>query len=307
MSQESTTFDDEIDLLQLIEVLWKKKIFIILVTSIFAIFSVFYALSLKNIYKSEAIVHIPESEGGETLSGIGGLASMAGINISPRGMAKSAIAIETIKSRAFLKHLISFENVLPELMAPEKYDSELRKTVFDKQVYDEKTSEWVRKNRSNNNSKPTYLEAFQIYNKLISVREDKNNGLLVLSFEHISPVFAEQFLSLIIKEVNELLRNKDLQESSDAIAFLSSEIPKSSLITMKDAINQLVQSKLETQMMARISSEYILKIIEPPFVPEKKFKPVRSMICIFGTLLGGLLAVIIVLIRHYFFNDLTSK
>ena len=307
MSQESTTFDDEIDLLQLIEVLWKKKIFIILVTSIFAIFSVFYALSLKNIYKSEAIVHIPESEGGETLSGIGGLASMAGINISPRGMAKSAIAIETIKSRAFLKHLISFENVLPELMAPEKYDSELRKTVFDKQVYDEKTSEWVRKNRSNNNSNPTYLEAFQIYNKLISVREDKNNGLLVLSFEHISPVFAEQFLSLIIKEVNELLRNKDLQESSDAIAFLSSEIPKSSLITMKDAINQLVQSKLETQMMARISSEYILKIIEPPFVPEKKFKPVRSMICIFGTLLGGLLAVIIVLIRHYFFNDLTSK
>ena len=307
MSQESTTFDDEIDLLQLIEVLWKKKIFIILVTSIFAIFSVFYALSLKNIYKSEAIVHIPESEGGETLSGIGGLASMAGINISPRGMAKSAIAIETIKSRAFLKHLISFENVLPELMAPEKYDSELRKTVFDKQVYDEKTSEWVRKNRSNNNSKPTYLEAFQIYNKLISVREDKNNGLLVLSFEHISPVFAEQFLSLIIKEVNELLRNKDLQESSDAIAFLTSEIPKSSLITMKDAINQLVQSKLETQMMARISSEYILKIIEPPFVPEKKFKPVRSMICIFGTLLGGLLAVIIVLIRHYFFNDLTSK
>jgi len=307
MSQESTTFDDEIDLLQLIEVLWKKKIFIILVTSIFAIFSVFYALSLKNIYKSEAIVHIPESEGGETLSGIGGLASMAGINISPRGMAKSAIAIETIKSRAFLKHLISFENVLPELMAPEKYDSELRKTVFDKRVYDEKTSEWVRKNRSNNNSKPTYLEAFQIYNKLISVREDKNSGLLVLSFEHISPVFAEQFLSLIIKEVNELLRNKDLQESSDAIAFLSSEIPKSSLITMKDAINQLVQSKLETQMMARISSEYILKIIEPPFVPEKKFKPVRSMICIFGTLLGGLLAVIFVLIRHYVFNDLTSK
>ncbi len=307
MSQESTTFDDEIDLLQLIEVLWKKKIFIILVTSIFAIFSVFYALSLKNIYKSEAIVHIPESEGGETLSGIGGLASMAGINISPRGMAKSAIAIETIKSRAFLKHLISFENVLPELMAPEKYDSELRKTVYDKRVYDEKTSEWVRKNRSNNNSKPTYLEAFQIYNKLISVREDKNSGLLVLSFEHISPVFAEQFLSLIIKEVNELLRNKDLQESSDAIAFLSSEIPKSSLITMKDAINQLVQSKLETQMMARISSEYILKIIEPPFVPEKKFKPVRSMICIFGTLLGGLLAVIFVLIRHYVFNDLTSK
>ena len=68
---------------------------------------------------------------------------------------------------------------------------------------------------------------------------------------------------------------------------------------MKDAINQLVLSKLETPMMMKISAEYILKIIEPPFVPEKKSQPKRSFIVILGTLMGGMLATLWVLIRRY--------
>ena len=99
------------------------------------------------------------------------------------------------------------------------------------------------------------------------------------------------------------MRNKDLRESSDAIEFLTSEVTKSSLITMKDAINELVQSRLEMQMMAKINNEYILKIIEPPFIPEKKSGPARAIICISLTIAGGLFAVLLVLIRHYNFRS----
>ena len=70
---------------------------------------------------------------------------------------------------------------------------------------------------------------------------------------------------------------------------------------MKDTINELVQSKLEMQMMAKISNEYILKIIEPPFIPEEKSGPARAVICILITLAGGILAMLFVLIRHYNF------
>ena len=124
-------------------------------------------------------------------------------------------------------------------------------------------------------------------------------NLITISVEHISPIFAKEFLELIINESNELLRNKDLRESSAAIAFLNTEIPKSSLITMKDAISKLVQSQLEKQMLSRINTEYILKIIEPPFIPEKKSRPSRALICILGTMFGGILAIIWVLMRHY--------
>ena len=103
-----------------------------------------------------------------------------------------------------------------------------------------------------------------------------------------------------------MLRNKDLQESSGAIAFLNTEIPKSSLITMKDAINKLVLSQLHKQMLSKVNKEYILKVIEPPFIPEEKSKPIRSKICILGTFLGGMLAIVWVLMRHFISGRLES-
>ena len=80
LSQENTTYDDEIDLKELFSVLWKAKILIIVITSFFALSSVLYALSLTNFYKSEAILNVADqSNARSALSGMGGLASMAGI------------------------------------------------------------------------------------------------------------------------------------------------------------------------------------------------------------------------------------
>ena len=177
---------------------------------------------------------------------------------------------------------------------------------FDPKIYNESNGEWVRKPRKNQQPKPSYLEAHKTYLDQISISKDTQSNLIIISVEHISPIFAKEFLELIINEVNELLRNKDLRESSAAIAFLNTEIPKSSLITMKDAISKLVQSQLEKQMMSKVNKEYILKVIEPPFIPEAKSKPSRAMICILGTLLGGMLSMIWVLMRHYISGSLKA-
>jgi uncharacterized protein involved in exopolysaccharide biosynthesis len=309
LSQENISYDDEIDIKELFSVLWKSKILIIVITSFFAISSVLYALSLKNFYKSEVILNVAEESNAlGALSGMGGLASMAGITLPSSGEDKSAIAIKTIQSRAFLKHLITFENVLPSIMASKSYDFESKKLQFDPKIYNENNGEWVRKPGKNQQSKPSYLEAFccddNTYLNQVSIFRDKKTNLITISVEHISPIFAKELLELIINEANELLRNRDLQESSAAIAFLNTEIPKASLITMKDAINMLLQSQLQKQMLAKVNKEYFLKVIEPPFIPEVKSKPSRASICIYGTLLGGMLAMLWVLFRHYISGSL---
>jgi uncharacterized protein involved in exopolysaccharide biosynthesis len=300
LSQENTSYDDEIDLKELFSVLWKAKILIIVITSFFALSSVLYALSLTNLYKSEAILSIAgESNPGASLSGLGGLASMAGITLPSNGENKSEIAIKTIQSRAFLKHLISFKNVLPSIMAAKSYDFQSKKIQFDPNIYNENNGMWVR-------TEPSYLEVYNTYLNQVSIFRDQTSNFITVSVEHISPIFAKELLELIINETNELLRNKDLQDSSAAIAFLNTEIPKASIITMKDSINKLIHSQLEKQMLSKVNKEYILKVIEPPFIPEVKSKPVRSTICILGTLLGGMLAIIWVLMNHYILGRLKS-
>ena len=53
-------------------------------------------------------------------------------------------------------------------------------------------------------------------------------------------------------------------------------------------------------MLAKISTDYALMVIEPPFIPEKKSKPSRSLICLFGIILGFVTGILWVLRQHYF-------
>ncbi|MBT5274930.1 hypothetical protein HOL82_03260 [Candidatus Woesearchaeota archaeon] len=138
---------------------------------------------------------------------------------------------------------------------------------------------------------------------MLSIAQDKITGFISINIEHISPVFAKDFLELIIRESNELLRKKDMEESKQGLVYLTSELSKTPFVEIKGSINALIEAQLETQMLAQIHQDYILVEIEPPFIPELKSKPSRSFICILGTMLGGVLSVLIVLIRHYFFVE----
>ena len=82
--------------------------------------------------------------------------------------------------------------------------------------------------------------------------------------------------------------------------LLPSTPTEDDLLEIKDSITALIGAQLETQMMAKIDEDYTLSILEPPFVPEEKFSPRRSIICIFGTFLGGLFAIFYILMNHFF-------
>jgi len=56
-------------------------------------------------------------------------------------------------------------------------------------------------------------------------------------------------------------------------------------------------------MLAKATPEYLFKTIDPAVVPELRVKPNRSLIAALGVLLGGMLGVLLVLIRHYAFNS----
>ena len=117
--------------------------------------------------------------------------------------------------------------------------------------------------------------------------------------EHISPVFAKEFLDLVIREANELMRKKDMEDSRQGLEYLKSELSKTSFVEIQESINTLIEAQLETQMMTQINQDYILIEIDPPFIAEEKSKPSRALISIFGTILGAILSVSFVLINHY--------
>ena len=108
--------DDEIDLRELFNVLWNGKKLIILVTTVFAVGSVVYALSLTNYYKSESLLTTRTNSASQGMSQIGSMAAIAGISVQSSGDDKVAQTIELIQSRMFMSHLLTFENILPSIL-----------------------------------------------------------------------------------------------------------------------------------------------------------------------------------------------
>ena len=293
--------DDEIDLKELFKALWEGKKLIILITAIFAISSLVYSLQLTNYYQSESLVIARSGTQNQSLlSQYRGLASITGVNLPASGDSKALQAIELIKSRKFVKHLLTFENNLPSMMAAESYNSASKELLFDQTIYDSETKTWKKKPNKNRPIKPSYLEAHKEYTgNMMSILKDKDTGFISIEVEHISPVFAKEFLDLIIREANELLRKKDMEESKQGLEYLTSELSKNPFVEIQESINSLIEAQLETQMLTQINEDYILIKIEPPFIPEKRSKPNRSFISVFGTIIGGMLSICIVLIRHY--------
>ena len=297
MQEYDPNFDDEIDLKEIFNILWTAKKLIIQITAIFAISSVVFSLSLTNHYKSEALLLARSTSETQGLSQYSGLAAMAGVRLPSSGDDKAAQTIELIKSRKFVKHLLTFENILPSMMATKSYNSESQELLFDQKLYDSGTKTWKKK------SIPSYIETHKTYTEMMSISQDIKTGFISINIEHISPIFAKDLLDLIINESNELLRKKDMEESKQGLEYLTSELSKTPFIEIKESINSLIEAQLETQMMTQINEDYVLTKIEPPFIPEEKSRPSRSLICLLGTMLGGMLSMFIVFIRHYYFME----
>jgi uncharacterized protein involved in exopolysaccharide biosynthesis len=139
MSQEPETryhAEDEIDLRELFATLWRGKWIIITVTFMFAIAGVSYALYKPNIYQASVLLAPTEGDGSAALGGqLGGLASLAGVNIGQDGSNKVVIAKEILQSRAFLTNFIQRHYLEIPLMATKGWNMERREWIYDRDVY----------------------------------------------------------------------------------------------------------------------------------------------------------------------------
>ena len=302
--------EDEIDLRELFAVIWAGKGLIVGVTSVFAVLAVVYALMQPNIYRSEAL--LAPVQAGDSASSLaskfGGLASLAGVSLPAGSMDKTSLAIEYIQSRVFLKTFMqNHPDVLPALMAVEKWNAGDNTLQFDNEMYEVATGEWIREVDFPKQPQPSVQEAHLVFKQILSIAQDKETAFVTLAIEHQSPYVAAQWVTWLVEDMNNALRDNDIAQAERSIAYLQSEINNTSLSEMRSSLFELIQSQTQTIMLANASPEYIFKTVDPAVVPELKAKPKRALIVVLGTMLGGMLAVLIVLIRHFVNKDVSDE
>lgn len=300
--QHSDYPDDEIDLRELIGIIWQGKWWIIAITFVFGLGSLFYSLSLPNIYKSEATLAPTEEASGGGLSRmageLGGLASLAGVNLGGKSVDKTIIAIEILKSRAFIKSYVEKYDILPELMAVDEWNRD-KGIVFDNEIYNLETGEWVRDVEAPKKTKPSSWEYVEVFREdVLEVSKDDTTGFVTLIVNHQSPEIAKQWVTWLIEDINNHMRERDIREASRSLEYLNKELQQTSLSDMQQVFYQLIEQQTQTIMLANVRPEYIFQVLDPAVVPEQKAKPSRALICIVGTFLGGFLSIVFVMIQY---------
>ena len=294
---------DEIDLRELWNVLWNGKWLIMAVTFVFAIASVLYALSLPNIYKSEVLLAPAEENSGGGLAGkmgqLGGLASLAGVNLDGGGADKTTLVLEILKSKQFLMYFIEKHDLLVPVMAAKGWDRSSNSLILDSNDYNAKQQKWVRKSAPPFLAKPSLLEAYEKLSKLLTVFQDKKTKFVKVSIEFYSPKLAKEWVELLVEDVNHVFKKRELDEAKRSINYLSSQLDKTSVVGMQSVFYELIEEQTKTIMFAEVRDEYAFKTIDGAVVPEKKAAPKRGVVCFLGVFLGGMFSVFLLFIRFF--------
>lgn len=295
--------DDEISLIDLFAVLWHRKTMIIAITGIAIVGVLIYSiLSLKlppeksflpNEYTPQAQMLINDSSSSSgglaaalSSSGLGSLASMAGVNVSG-GSSYSALASYFVTSNSLLDQVV------------QKFDLINRYKI----------------------EKSPITTSRNTLKEILKANFESSTGVFTISFTDIDPVFARDVVNYVVDlleqrflelgiDKNKLTQKNledNIQTAYDNILSLQTQIhelemsvanvynPSSTPSIMMDTSLIKMELKVQEEIYAQLKAQYemlkvtmaseqpIFQILEYAEVPDMKSGPSRGMLCIIVT------------------------
>lgn len=280
----SGTRDSEINIRDLWDILWRGKWIIILVTAVFALGSVAYALMATEWYRSEVLLAPAEEKSTSGLGGqLGGLVALAGVTV---GGGDSAESLAVLGSREFAREFIEDLELLP---------------VFFSDTWDAARGRWL---GDDPEEWPDIRDAVTFFhNNVLKVSQDRRTNFVTLAVEWTDPVIATRWAEELVRRLNMRLRERALIEAEANVEYLQSELATTGVVTLQQSIGRLLESELQKLMLARGNEEFAFRVLDSAATPKRRVRPNRPLIAVAGTLLGGMLAVIGIFLSHALRTD----
>jgi len=188
------TQEDEINLLDYLIVLAKRKTFIAKVTLGFAIITAIISLVMSPIYKAETKI-LPPVNGGsgiatQLMNQLGQLSAIAGISGVPvNGKTPSELYIGLLKSRTVLDRMIDRFDLM------KLYRASYRQNVRDK-----------------------------LLNNVLSVRDDRKSGIITINVEEKDPKRAADMANAFVDELQKLNSGLAITQASQRRLYFEEQL-----------------------------------------------------------------------------------
>ncbi len=277
--------EDEIDLLEYWQVIWKKRLFIVASALLAGILAAGISLTMPNIYRAETLLAPmggEESKGGlsSMLGGLGGIASLAGVSLGGSSSIEESIAV--LKSREFIWDFVKDEKLMPILFADD---------------WDAENKQWLAEEQED---QPSLWDAWRLLveDGILAVNVDKDSGLVRLSIDWEDPELAKAWVAKLVTRINAYLREKAILQSEEKLKYLNDVLAETQIAENRQALFELISTEQKQAMLANTQKDYVFRVIDPAVIPDKKIKPKRSIIVILTAFVVGFLAIVFVFIQE---------
>jgi len=299
---QDNEFNDEIDLKDLFFTLWRGKIYIILGLIISVFLGSLYLQSAERKYSVKYnLKPVGETKRGPSFSGLGGLASIAGVQLPTSSNNDFSIFKELITSTEVSEIIFKNKKIIRERFRSE-WDEALNsysrppKSKIQTIVSDAKK---ILTGDIEVNYMPPNPRRLAIFiNKNIQIGENKETGFLEFTSETSKPKF---MLSLIIeatKASDKIMRQRYIDFSREPLAFYKEKLSTARSREHREALAELISKEEQKLMFASRGKYFIAEPYINPSVSLHPIKPNSKLILAFSLVLGLFFGAALVLIRH---------
>lgn len=108
----------------------------------------------------------------------------------------------------------------------------------------------------------------RLVGQVLGVREDRRTGLLEIRVRWHDPDATQLWAVELTSRLNRQLQQRAKQRAEADLRFLQDELRRTETLEIRQAIFRLIETQLKTVMMANISDDFALRVIDPPVLPD---------------------------------------
>ena len=269
--------DEGLNLFEMGALMWANRRILIITTAVMVGLSLVYDFVARDWYRAEVLMKLADQKqnqgllGGLSGGGLGGLASLAGIEIG--GENKSAEALAVLRSREFAEAFIKDLNLLP---------------IFFYREWDASAKRWK---ASDPDKQPDIRDGIRYFEKtILTIKEDKKTGLITLSVDWTDPATAAAWADLLVERANDRMRQRAIADADGSVRYLKQELAAASVVALQQSIARILEIDLQKLALANADKEYAFRVIDHAQVPKRKWveHPHRVLIVLGAFFLGVL-------------------
>lgn len=299
--------EDEINLLEYWQVIWKRRKLVGWIVMGITILTVVVSLFMTNIYGASAVIIPVELKstpggGGTAAALMQQMGGLAGIGLPDS--ASSAEIMLLLKSNILREKIITEYNLLPVLFSTQ-WDEEKKAwkkvgfplTLISKLITAVKPAD--KKIVKKEAGIPDIWDGLRALDDLVKINNNMKEKSITISAEFDDPIIAANLVNYFLAALNDHMSSEAKRVAAINKKYLEEQLLQTTDPFIKQKIYSMIAQQLETSMMAEVKENFSFKVIDPPKVPDLKIKPKRVQMVMIAFIMALFMGVFVAFFLEY--------